>query len=201
MSVGFLGTLMARLTAARAALLDNLDTTISSRASGSYYTSARATKIDNLNTTISSRASATALATTDAVCDAIKSKTDAYLNASIATVDTVVDSIKSKVDTNLDATISSVKTHRKQEYLRTANLSTASASGTSMVSVSSNSGRLIGVTTNAECSFLVSIDGQTGVQFYTSTSMAVPCEYTTSLSVKLTYSGNTDDFSVIYTYD
>jgi hypothetical protein len=53
-----LDTLLARLTDARAAKLDNLDATVSSRASATDYTAARAAKLDNLDALISSRATA-----------------------------------------------------------------------------------------------------------------------------------------------
>lgn len=43
-------------TSTRAAKLDRLDTTVSSRADGSYYTPARASKLDQLDATVSSRA-------------------------------------------------------------------------------------------------------------------------------------------------
>lgn len=46
-------------TGTRAAKLDRLDTTVSSRADGSYYTPARASKLDKLDTTVSSRLSKT----------------------------------------------------------------------------------------------------------------------------------------------
>lgn len=43
-------------TGTRAAKLDRLDTTVSSRADGSYYTPGRASKLDKLDATVSSRA-------------------------------------------------------------------------------------------------------------------------------------------------
>ena len=46
-------------TGTRAAKLDRLDATVSSRADGSYYTPARASKLDKLDTTVSSRLSKT----------------------------------------------------------------------------------------------------------------------------------------------
>lgn len=46
-------------TGSRAAKLDRLDTTVSSRADGSYYTPARASKLDQLDATVSSRLSKT----------------------------------------------------------------------------------------------------------------------------------------------
>lgn len=46
-------------TGTRAAKLDRLDTTVSSRADGSYYTPARANKLDKLDATVSSRLSKT----------------------------------------------------------------------------------------------------------------------------------------------
>ena len=54
---GKLATLLERVTAARAALFDNLsnlDATISSRPAGSDYTAARAAKLDNLDALVSS---------------------------------------------------------------------------------------------------------------------------------------------------
>ncbi len=97
MSVGFLGTLMARLTAARADFLDNLHLKLSTNMPNkSYYTDARGGKLDHLDEDISTRASASALAATDVVCDAIRSKTDSYLDSSVAGVRTVVDAIQNK---------------------------------------------------------------------------------------------------------
>jgi hypothetical protein len=60
-----LGELLNRLTPSRAAKIDNLDTTISSRADGSAYTNARAAKLDSLDATVSSRATAADIDTQD----------------------------------------------------------------------------------------------------------------------------------------
>jgi len=84
MSMGPLLALLSRLTSTRAANLDNIDATITSRASASDYTATRAAKLDNLDTTVSSRASATDLATVDSNVDAIKADTDAYLDAAVS---------------------------------------------------------------------------------------------------------------------
>jgi hypothetical protein len=50
--------LLSRLTAARAAKLDNLDTAVTSRAAASDYTAGRAAKLDYLDAAISGRAAA-----------------------------------------------------------------------------------------------------------------------------------------------
>ena len=53
LNMGSLRTLLDRLTSARAIKLDNLDATITSRASATHYTSTRAAKLDNLDAAIS----------------------------------------------------------------------------------------------------------------------------------------------------
>lgn len=50
--------LTGNLSSTRAAKIDNLNATVSSRADGAYYTSTRAVKLDNLDAAISSRATA-----------------------------------------------------------------------------------------------------------------------------------------------
>ncbi len=104
MSTGLIANLLSRLTPTRAANLDDLDAAITSRASAANWTSTRAGYLD---AAITSRASAAALATTDAVCDAIKTKVDSDIDAAmtsrasaadLATVDALIDAIKLKTD-------------------------------------------------------------------------------------------------------
>jgi hypothetical protein len=72
-------TLLDRLTSARASKIDNLDTTVSSRApastavSSANLTTSRIGNLDRLDTTISSRASATALSTLSADLTSVNS--------------------------------------------------------------------------------------------------------------------------------
>jgi hypothetical protein len=98
-------------TAARAAKLDNLDATISSRASGSDYTAARAAKLDNLDATISSRASGSDYtAARAAKLDNLDATISSRAPASTAlSNETWTDARAAKLD-NLDTTVSSRST-------------------------------------------------------------------------------------------
>jgi len=99
-------------TNTRAANLDNLDTTVSSRAPAStalsttQWTNTRAANLDNLDTTVSSRASQTSV---NAIPTNPLLTTDARLN-SLSNLDATVSSRLASSDSrlsNLDATISS----------------------------------------------------------------------------------------------
>ena len=79
---GQVKTLLDRLTSARAAKIDNLDATVTSRApsstavSNTNYTSARATKLDQLDAAVSSRAAASTAVSSSNYTAARASKLD-----------------------------------------------------------------------------------------------------------------------------
>lgn len=81
-------------TGTRAAKLDRLDTNVSSRADGSYYTPARGTKLDKLDTTVSSRLSKTDFDTGRA---ALKSDISRKIDTQGAALSTAVGGVKDDV--------------------------------------------------------------------------------------------------------